>query len=97
MAAGHKKAARDWHHKAAASKYLIPLFYSEKARMSMEDKEIIVRQTAEIIELKDKLAEANEVKKYWFDQAQRSIPVHRLSPVEEHNMVVHLIKMGAIR
>lgn len=62
----------------------------------MTDKEIIARQAAEIIELKDKLAEANEVKKYWFNQAQHSIPVHYPSPVEEHNMVVHLIKMGVL-
>ena len=60
----------------------------------MEDKEIIVRQAAEIIKLKDKLAESNEVKKYWFNQAQHSIPVHYPSSVEEHNLLADLIKMG---
>jgi hypothetical protein len=60
----------------------------------MTDKEVIARQAAEIYELKDKLAEANEVKKYWFNQAQHSISVHHPSPVEEHNLIVHLIKMG---
>ena len=64
--------------------------------MSMEDKEIIARQAAEIIELKDKLAEANEVKKYWFNESQHSLRAHRPSPVEEHNIIVHLIKMGAL-
>lgn len=62
--------------------------------MSMTDKEIISRQAAEIIELKDKLAEANKVKEYWFDKAQCSIPVHFPSSVEEHNLLADLIKMG---
>ena len=65
--------------------------------MSMTDKEIITRQAAEIIELKDKLAEANEVKKYWFNKAQCSIPVHFSSSVEEHNLLADLLKIGAIR
>jgi hypothetical protein len=60
----------------------------------MEDKEIIARQAAEIIELKDKLAEANEVKQYFFNEAQHSMRVHHPSPVEEHNMILDLIKMG---
>jgi hypothetical protein len=60
----------------------------------MTDKEIIARQAAEIIELKDRLAEANEVKSYWFNRAQHSIPVHHPSPVEEHNLLVDLLKMG---
>lgn len=62
----------------------------------MTDKEIISRQAAEIIELKDKLAEANKVKQYFFNEAQSSVRVQRLSPVEEHNIIVHLIKMGAL-
>ena len=62
----------------------------------MTDKEIIARQAAEIIELRDKLAEANEVKQYFFNEAQHSIRANHPSPVEEHNMIVHLIKMRAI-
>ena len=62
----------------------------------MTDKEIISRQAAEIIELKDKLAEANKVKQYFFNEAQSSVRVQRPSPVEEHNIIVHLIKMGAL-
>jgi hypothetical protein len=62
----------------------------------MEDKEIIARQAAEIIELKDKLAEAETVRNHWFNKAQHSIPVHYPSPAEEHNMIVHLIKMGVL-
>jgi len=58
----------------------------------MTDKEIIARQAAEIYDLKDKLAEANEVKEHWFNQAQHSIRVHHLSPVEEHNLLADLIK-----
>ncbi len=60
----------------------------------MTDKEIIARQAAEIIELKDKLAEANEVKQYFFNEAQHSMRVHHPSPVEEYNMILDLIKMG---
>lgn len=60
----------------------------------MTDKEIIARQAAEIIELRDKLAEANEVKKYWFNKAQCSIPAHFPSSVEIHNLLAGLNKMG---
>lgn len=60
----------------------------------MTDKEIIARQAAEIIELKDKLAEANEVKQYFFNEAQHSMRVHRPTPVEEHNLILDLMKMG---
>ena len=52
----------------------------------MTDKEIIARQAAE----------ANEVKQYFFNEAQHSIRANHPSPVEEHNMIVHLIKMRAI-
>ena len=58
----------------------------------MTDKEVIARQAAEIYELKDKLAEAEEVRDHWFREAQRSIRVHHLSPVEEHNLLADLIK-----
>lgn len=34
----------------------------------MTDKEIIVRQAEKIIELEDKLAEAEETSKYWYKQ-----------------------------
>jgi hypothetical protein len=60
----------------------------------MTDKEIITRQAAEIIELKDKLAEAEAVRNHWFNEAQHSIRVHHVSPVEEHNLLVGLLKMG---
>ncbi len=60
----------------------------------MTDKEIIARQAAEIIELKDKLAEAETVRNHWFNKAQHSIPVHYPSPVEEHNLLADLLKMG---
>ena len=59
----------------------------------MTDKEIIARQAEKIIELEDKLAETNEVKKHWFNQAQHSIPVHYPSSVKEHNLLADL--MGA--
>lgn len=61
----------------------------------MTNLEIIARQAAEIIELRDKLAEAEEVRDHWFKEAQRSIPARCLSPMEEHNMILDLIKMGA--
>lgn len=61
----------------------------------MTDLEIIARQAAEIYELRDKLAETQEVRDHWFNEAHRSIPVHRLSPLEEHNLILDLIKMGA--
>lgn len=60
----------------------------------MTDKEIIARQAAEIIELRDKLAKAEKVRNYWFNQAQHSIPVHLLSPVEEHNLLADLFRRG---
>ena len=61
----------------------------------MTKDEIIVHQAAEIIELRDKLDEANEVKNYWFRETQRSIRVRIPSPAEEHNLILELIKMGA--
>ncbi|MGC7323240.1 hypothetical protein RBA16_27490, partial [Mycobacteroides abscessus subsp. massiliense] len=60
----------------------------------MTDKEIIARQAAEIIELKDKLAEAETVRNYWFNKAQHSIRVYFPSSVEEHNLIVDLLKRG---
>ena len=60
----------------------------------MTDKEIIARQAAEIIELQDKLAEAEQVRDYFFKKAQCSISVRKMSPVEEHNLLADLIKMG---
>lgn len=61
----------------------------------MDYKDIIVRQAAEIFELRDKLAEANEVKQHYFNQAARSVPVRKPSPVEEHNLLADLIRLGA--
>lgn len=60
----------------------------------MEDKEIIARQAAEIIELRDKLAESEEVRNHWFHEAQRSIRVRRMDPIEEHNLLADLIRLG---
>ena len=39
----------------------------------MTKDEIIVHQAAEIIELRDKLAESDEVKNYWFREARKNI------------------------
>ncbi|MVB11153.1 hypothetical protein CAFE_18590 [Caprobacter fermentans] len=60
----------------------------------MTDKEIIARQAAEIIELRDKLAESEEVRNHWFREAQRSIRIRRMDPVEEHNLFVDLLRQG---
>ena len=65
----------------------------------MSKDEIIIRQAERIIELEDKLAEANEMKNSFFEQWQEakknSIPVRPLTmedtaPVFAHMEVTHL-------
>lgn len=41
----------------------------------MTDLEIISRQSAEIYDLKDKLAEETEVAKHWMDECNKRVPV----------------------